>query len=62
MPVFRQREILLMQTRERAAALTGHHHVDNDNPRIGVEDLVCVVALGCGLALQGCRKEAAQAG
>ena len=65
MPVFRQHEVLLVQAREWAAVFTRHHHVENDNPRIRLEDMASVVAwrrgLARSLALQGRGKKTGQA-
>jgi hypothetical protein len=52
MSVFRHQEILLVQTLNRAAFHAGHHHVENDNPRIRLEDAVSVVLWQRGLAVE----------
>ena len=56
MPVFRQHEILLMQTRERAVVLAGHHYVENHNPRIRVEDLAVRCRPGVRFGFAGAQK------
>ncbi len=57
MPVFRHQEIFLAQTRDRAAILAGHHHIEHDNLRIRFENLTSAIVLGCSLAVKRRGKE-----
>jgi hypothetical protein len=52
MPIFRDYEVLLMETRERTVVLTTYYHVEHDNSRICLENSARVVACRGGLAAE----------
>src|ERR1700733_13055494 len=51
-PILCYQEIFFVETTQRAAVLSAHHYVENDNPRVCFEDLPTVVTRCRGLAVE----------